>query len=104
MAGLMRRPSVRDDPSLWNEAVKMQDLQRKVEIEEMHVFGFEYLAQLIQYKIVHHVYDSNYLITPGPFGEPSERIQSSIHGSELINSTQSPKDLIPSAPWLNRSC
>ena len=37
---------------LYREAMAMRDAKVKVEIEEMHTFGFEYLAQLVLHKIV----------------------------------------------------
>ena len=55
MAGLLRRPSVQADALLASEGLAMQRGRAKVEIEELHAFGFEYLAQLVQHKIVHHV-------------------------------------------------
>lgn len=55
MSGIVRRQCVREDPMLWRETLAMQDAKLKVEIEELHAFGFDYLAQLVQYKIVHGI-------------------------------------------------
>ena len=52
MGGLLRRRAVQEDPLLCREAVAMRDAKIKVEIEEMHTFGFEYLAQLVLHKII----------------------------------------------------